>query len=41
MVCDDVDVVAARHGLCIVDNMAYIGQMNKSNKIWHVLVYVV
>ena len=41
MVCDDVCVVATRHGFCIIDNMAYIGQMNKSNEICHVLVYVV
>ena len=41
MLCYDVCVVATRSGLCVVDNMAYIGRMNKSNEIWHVLVCVV
>ena len=38
MVCDNVCVVATRCGFCVMDNMAYIGLMNKSNKIWIVLV---
>ena len=26
--------------ICVVDNMVYMGTVNNSNKIWHVLIFV-